>query len=107
MDRLGTGNALLAGLEIINDRLSPTVPYDLMKGLENLFLEQRPYDGSSGAFVYAPRRADEIRAKRFEMLLSDPDRRKAAFSLLGQIEVWRIAAELCGEAMTFGTSRND
>ena len=90
MDDLGTGDALFAGLGIINDRLSPTVPYDLFKGLENLFLERRPYGDTSGAFVYAPRRADEIRAKLFAMVVSDPSRRKSAFSLLGQIEVWRL-----------------
>lgn len=90
VDDLGTGEALLAGLGIINDRLSPTVPYDLHKGLENLFLERRPYGGTSGAFVYAPRRADEIRAKLFAMVLSDQSRRRTAFSLLGQIEVWRL-----------------
>jgi hypothetical protein len=90
MDRLGTADALRAGLGIISGRLSPTVPYDLIKGLENLFLERRPYGNPSGSFVYAPRRADEIRAKSFEMVLSDPTRRKTAFSLLGQIEVWRL-----------------
>ena len=90
MDDFGTGDALLAGLGIVNDRLSPTVPYDLFKGLENLFLERRPYGGTSSAFVYAPRRADEIRAKLFAMVLSDPTRRRTAFSLLGQIEVWRL-----------------
>jgi hypothetical protein len=90
MDDLGTGDALLAGLGIIKDRVSPTVPYDLLKGLENLFLERRPYGDTSGAFVYAPHRADEIRAKLFAMVLSDPTRRKTAFSLLGQIEVWRL-----------------
>jgi len=31
-----------------------------------------------------------VRAKLFQMVLSDPTRRNAAFSILGQVEVWRI-----------------
>ena len=37
-----------------------------------------------------PRSAEQARAKLFQMVLSDPTRRKAAFSILGQVEVWRI-----------------
>jgi hypothetical protein len=29
-------------------------------------------------------------AKLFEMVLNDPHRRRAAFAILGQVEVWRI-----------------
>jgi hypothetical protein len=90
INALGTGEALLAGIGLLNDRLSPNVPYDLARGLEGLFLERRPYGDMSNAFVYEPRRADEIRAKLFQMVLSDQDRRRIAFSTLGHIEVWRI-----------------
>ncbi len=58
-------------------------------GLETLFLERRPY-GSPGVFVFVPRNAAQVRAKLFQMVLRDPARRKAAFSILGQVEVWRI-----------------
>jgi hypothetical protein len=90
VNALGAGEALLAGTGLLNDRQSPNITYDLSKGLESLFLERRPYGDMSNAFVYAPRRADEIRAKLFQMVLSDQDRRRIAFSTLGHIEVWRI-----------------
>jgi NACHT C-terminal Alpha/Beta 2 len=90
VNALGTGEALLAGIGLLNERQSPNITYDLAKGLESFFLERCPYGDTSNAFVYAPRRADEIRAKLFRMVLSDQDRRRIAFSTLGQIEVWRI-----------------
>ena len=89
MDDLGTGDALLAGLGIINNRVSPTVPYDLLKGLENLFLERRPYGDTSGAFVYAPRRADEYdQAVRDGLIRSDPAQDR--FFATRPDEVWRL-----------------
>lgn len=80
INALGAGEALLAGIGLLNDRQSPNITYDLAKGLETLFLERRPYGDMSNAFVYAPRRADEIRAKLFRMVLSDQDRRRIASS---------------------------
>ena len=61
----------------------------LDRGPEGLFLERRAYDGS-GAFTLLPRNAEQIRAKLLQMVLNDPDRRRAAFSILGHVEVWRI-----------------
>jgi hypothetical protein len=58
-------------------------------GLQSLFLENRP-EGPAGWFVYVPRNADCLRAKLFETVLNDPARREAAFTILGQVEVWRI-----------------
>ena len=58
-------------------------PYGVGRGgLETLFLERHPYD-SSGSFELVPRNAEPVRAKLFQMVLSDPSRRKAAFSYLG------------------------
>jgi hypothetical protein len=64
-------------------------PYGLNHSLEDLFLERRSYN-SSGAFVLVPRNADQVRAKLFQMVLKNPSRRKAAFAILGQVEIWRI-----------------
>ncbi len=63
--------------------------YGLQRDLEAQFLERRPY-GRSGAFVPVPRNAERARAELFRMVLDDPSRRKAAFAMLGQVEVWRI-----------------
>ena len=85
--RLGTDEAILAGANLIQGTM---VPFSPDRGLETLFLERRPH-GNSGAFVLAPRNAEQVRAKLFQMVLNDPNRRGAAFSILGQVEVWRMA----------------
>jgi len=83
---IDSAEAMLAGVNFIQGNM---VPYGLGRGLESLFLERRHYD-NSGSFIYVPRKADQVRAKLFQMVLHDPQRRKAAFSILGQVEVWRI-----------------
>jgi hypothetical protein len=83
---LGSDDAMLAGVDLLQERM---LPYGINGGLETLFLERRPYD-SSGSFVFVPRNAEQVRAKLFQMVLNDPSRRRAAYSILGQVEVWRI-----------------
>jgi hypothetical protein len=83
---LGSDETMLAGANLLQGAMSS---YGLERGLETLFLERRPYD-NSGSFVFVPRNAEQVRAKLFQMVLTDPSRRKAAFSILGQVEVWRI-----------------
>ncbi|MGO8841706.1 MAG: NACHT domain-containing protein [Methyloceanibacter sp.] len=83
---LGSDEAMLAGANLLQGTMSH---YGLKRGLETLFLERRPYD-NSGSFVFVPRNAEQVRAKLFQMVLNDPTRRKAAFSILGQVEVLRI-----------------
>jgi hypothetical protein len=83
--QIGCDDAMLAGVNLLQGPMSLYGD----RGLETLFLERRPY-GSSGSFVFVPRNAGQVRAKLFQMVLSDPTRRKTAFSILGQVEVWRI-----------------
>jgi hypothetical protein len=83
---LGSDERMLAGVNFLQGTMSP---FGLERGLETLFLERRPY-GKSGSFVFVPRNADQARAKLFQMVLNDASRRQAAFSILGQVEVWRI-----------------
>ncbi|MGM5022147.1 NACHT domain-containing protein [Tardiphaga sp. 367_B4_N1_1] len=82
---LGDDGTMLAGASLLRGTMSS---YGLERGLETLFLERDPY-GNSGSFVFVPRDAAKVRAKLLETVLNDPTRRKAAFSILGQVEVWR------------------
>lgn len=88
--RLGTGEALIAGLDLIHDQAMPAVPYELLRGIENVFLERRPYGGSGHAYTLEPRAANEIKSRLFAMVLNDNIRRRSAWALLGQIESWRL-----------------
>jgi hypothetical protein len=83
---LGNDDAMLAGVNLLQRSMSS---WGLDRGLETFFLERHPYDGS-GAFSLMPLNAEQVRVKLFQMVLKDPSRRWAAFSVLGQVEVWRI-----------------
>ena len=87
--RLGTLDAVIAGLSIIDDSGDPSVPYDLKQEIEAIFVERRPHE-KTGHFTLMPRGSNEIKAKLFEMALKDSHRKQSAFALLGQIEVWRL-----------------
>jgi len=88
--RIGTLDAAIAGLGLIRDDKSPTIPYELTKAFEDIFLEKRPYGQTGSFYTLVPQSSNEIRAKLFELTLNDKLRKKAAFSILGQIELWRL-----------------
>ncbi len=81
---------LVAGLSVLRDHGSG-VPYELVRSIEDIFLERRPYGGTtSNAYTLVPAGCNAVRKRLFEMALGDPDRKRSAFALLGQIEVWRL-----------------
>lgn len=66
------------------------VPYELLRSIENVFLERRPYGTEGNVFTLAPRGSNALRRRLFEMAQTDPARERSAFALLGQIEAWRL-----------------
>src|SRR6516225_12119202 len=66
------------------------VPYELVRSMENAFLEHRPYGAYGNAYTVSPLGCDAVRKRLFEMVIGDPHRKESAFALLGQIEVWRL-----------------
>lgn len=66
------------------------VPYELVRSIENVFLERRPYGTSGNAYTLLPLGCNAVRKRLFEMAIGDPNRKRSAFGLLGQIEVWRL-----------------
>jgi hypothetical protein len=87
---LGTQEAMIAGLDLIQDEAKPAVPHGLMRGIENVFLERRPYGSSEGFYSLKPRSGNDIRARLLTLILDDKSRSRSAWALLGQIESWRI-----------------
>jgi hypothetical protein len=88
--RLRTEDALIAGLNLLRDDVDPPVPFDLARSLEEVFVQRRSEDESRHTYTPEPRASNAIRARLFEMSLRDDRRKAAAWSLLGQIEIWRI-----------------
>ena len=88
--KLGTQEAITAGLSLIDDAAQPPVPWGLWEHVEASFIERVPYSQSENIYTLAARPANSIREKLFEMATKDERRKKSAFSLLGQIEEWRL-----------------
>jgi hypothetical protein len=79
---------LVAGLCVLRDDGSG-LPYDLIRSIENAFLERRT-STEGNYYTLAPRGSNALRKRLFEMAKGDPIRKRSAFALLGQIEVWRL-----------------
>jgi hypothetical protein len=90
MGWLGSSEAAVAGLQLIDDTSSPAVPYETWKQLEGIFVEQRSHGKDSNVYTPAPRSSNALRNQLFEMATLDARRKKSALSLLGQIELWRL-----------------
>jgi hypothetical protein len=90
MDWLGTPEALAANLNLIDDAKPSPVPQGIWDQLESAFVERRPYGQNPNVFTEHARASNELRVRLYRMALEDRKRRKSAFMLLGQIEVWRL-----------------
>ena len=86
---LGTPDALVANLTLIDDAKPSPVPQGVWEQLERAFLERQPYGQNTYVLTPHARASNELRARLFRMAL-DRIRRNSAFMLLGQIEVWRL-----------------
>jgi hypothetical protein len=80
---------LVAGLCVLRDDES-ALPFELLQSIENAFLERRPYGPDGHSYTLAPRGSNALRKRLLEMAQTDPLRKRSAFALLGQIEVWRL-----------------
>jgi hypothetical protein len=87
---LNSATALLAGLNLIDDASTPGIPFEIYRAIEDVVVEKRPYRGNSQSYTLAPRWASDLKARLFEMAKHDPGRSKSAYTLLAQIEEWRL-----------------
>ncbi len=90
MARLGTPEALVANLKLIDDSKSPSIPRGVWEQLEGAFVEQQSYRQDPSVFTVHAQASNELRSRLFGMAIEDSKRRKSAVSLLGQIETWRL-----------------
>jgi hypothetical protein len=90
MGWLGTPDAALSALNLLDDEATPEIPYDTWKQMEDAFVERKPYGKDSNSYTLSPRSSNEVRIRLFEMSKQDKFRAKAAAGLLAQIEAWRL-----------------
>ena len=85
-----TRETLVANLNLIDDARSSAVPQGVWDQLESAFVERQPYGQDTNVFTLHAQASNDVRARLFRMALEDRKRRKSAFMLLGQIEVWHL-----------------
>lgn len=90
MGWFGTPEALLANLSLIDDAKRSSIPQGVWDQLESAFVERQPHGQNPNVFTLHARASNEIRVRLLRMAFGDSKRRKSAFMLLGQIEVWRL-----------------
>jgi hypothetical protein len=90
LGRIGSPASLLGALNLIDDASPQPLPYEIFRAIEDVFLEKRPYGGNTGFYTLVPRAGNELKIRLYEMAARDPRRAKTAYSLLAQIEVWRL-----------------
>ena len=86
----GTGEAQLAGLNLLDDGRQPQVPPGVRNSIENTFIEEQVHPIYANARVRQPSASNPIRAKLYAMIFEDEKRQLSAYSLIGQIEEWRL-----------------
>jgi hypothetical protein len=87
---LGTPDAALSALNLLDDEATPQIPYDTWKQMEDAFVERKPYGKDTNSYILSPRSSNEVRVRLFEMSMHDKYRAKAAAMLLAQIDAWRL-----------------
>jgi hypothetical protein len=90
MGWLGTPDAALSALNLLDDEATPQIPYETWKQMEDAFVERKPYGKDTNSFALFPRSSNEVRIRLFEMSKQDKFRAKAAAGLLAQIDAWRL-----------------
>jgi hypothetical protein len=90
MDWLGTPEALVTNLNLIDDAKPSPIPQGIWDQLESAFVERRPYGQDPNVVTEHARASNDLRVRLFRMSIEDARRRNSAFRLLGQIEEWRL-----------------
>lgn len=90
MGWFGTPEALLANLSLLDDAKRSSIPQGVWDQLESAFVERQPHGQNPNVFTLHARASNEIRVRLLRMAFEDSKRRKSAFMLLGQIEIWRL-----------------
>ena len=90
MVRVGTSEALVANLYLIDDAKPSPVPQGIWDQLNGAFVERRHSGQNSNVFTQHACASNELRVRLFRMANLDDRRRRAASMLLGKIEEWRL-----------------
>jgi hypothetical protein len=86
----GTEDELLASLSLMDDVRQPPIPYAVERALERRFISAQAHPTYANALTRGAAASNRLRATLFAMAFEDEKRKRSAYSLLGQIEAWRL-----------------
>lgn len=85
-----TPEAMLAQLNLLDDAGRPPIPSGVEHSLEHAFIQKQADAAYPNAFARKASAANPVRTRLFAMVNEDEKRKRSAYSLLGQIEEWRL-----------------
>jgi hypothetical protein len=88
---LGTIDAILAGINLYQSGPSTRIPSAISDAFEKHVLSRRPHEVYANSYTLEPTQATSLRRTLFERMIVTPQLKWPIFTLLGQIEVWRLA----------------
>lgn len=88
--KINDGEALVSALNLVDDRVPGSLPYEIQRQIEHAFVEHKARGNSGGAYTLAPRSANHLRLKLIKMAAQDGTAKETALSLLAQAEKWRL-----------------
>src|ERR1700752_36407 len=93
ISKIGTDEAVLAGLELLDDADKNPIPYHLSKAVDDKLFNKQPIAETGTSYNLEPRSANEVRGKLFSLASSGDHRSRSALKRLGEIEVRRLEYE--------------
>lgn len=88
--KINDGEALASALNLVDDRVPGSLPYEIHKQIEHAFVEHKERGDSAGAYTLSPRSANNLRLKLMKMAAEEGAAKETALSLLAQAEKWRL-----------------
>jgi hypothetical protein len=105
--KIDDGEALVSALNLVDDQVPGSLPYQIHQQIERAFVEHKPYGDSASTYTLHPRTANKLRLKLIQMAGEEGAAKESALSLLAQAEKWRLeygrpAGELRNPVLNLG-----
>lgn len=84
------GEALVSALNLVDDRIPGSLPYEIHRQIERAFVEHKARGDGAGAYTLSPRSANNLRLKLIKMAAEGGAAKNTSISLLAEAEKWRL-----------------
>jgi hypothetical protein len=88
--KVNDGEALVSALNLVDDRIPGSLPYEIHQQIERAFVEHKARGDAAGAYTLSPRSANNLRLKLIKMAAEGGAAKDTSLSLLAEAEKWRL-----------------